>query len=149
MSIDEFMEQAKHIETKQRKTSKMERMDSKQSNQSMMSKRSRGGGGGGVSNIIVKALQDRMETINAQINDIHAKATDNFNNIEGFMAEFYQFQKESKKDVERREELDFKLKDVDKLIRNIEVDWNKNQEHSDKIKENLKNIETLSVSLKE
>lgn len=136
--IDDFVKSKKN-------STKISRQNSIVSNQSKMS--SRKGGKAGVSNLIVKSLQDRMETVNKQIDEIYLKATENHTQIQTFIDDFYVFKRDSEKEKEIREEVLKKIKIVDRIINQIESDTGTSKNQFSEIQSNMTEVDKLTLKI--
>lgn len=71
-----------------------DRASSRESNMSRNSRRHRGGEGDpGVNPLIIKGMQDRMETINKNIDEIQTRSMDGYNTVMQFSDSFFALKK--------------------------------------------------------
>lgn len=76
-----------------KKNKDSERASSRESSMSRNSKRRNNDGEPGVNPLIIKGLQDRMESINKNIDDIHAKSIEGYNTVMQFSEDFLELKK--------------------------------------------------------
>jgi len=99
-----------------------ERASSRESSMSRASRR-RGNNDGepGVNPLIIKGMQDRMESINKNIDDIHAKSIEGFNTVMQFSESFLQLKKKYEEESDSRQILEERISFVNKIINNMEL----------------------------
>lgn len=102
------------------------------------SRRHRGGEGDpGVNPLIIKGMQDRMETINKNIDEIQTRSMDGYNTVMQFSDSFFALKKKQEEESEARERLEEKLNFVNKIVNNMDLQQNASCIQQDTIDKNL------------